>query len=199
MRVRARPLDLPLSTPRATAQATLTTAPLVLADGQTDQGIVGMGQAPRPCRSYRHPDGPTHSPTHPEFHEGNGRRHRAARRKADADAADRAEVALFFHLLGAVRVPRRRWASAILAGNQGRWCGRRFFLGARLAVHDRAPPYLPVYQTERTWQHRQRLRLLDQAITAHTDRPQPLIAPRRSPVRARPAPSAETAANRRVP
>jgi hypothetical protein len=44
----------------------------------------------------------------------------------DADAADRAEVALFFHLLGAVRVPRRRRASAILAGNQGRWCGRRF-------------------------------------------------------------------------
>jgi hypothetical protein len=76
MRVRARPLDLPLSTPIATAQATLTTAPLVLADGQTDQGIVGGGQAPRPCRSYRHPDGPT---THPEFHEGNGRRHRAAR------------------------------------------------------------------------------------------------------------------------
>jgi hypothetical protein len=63
MRVRARPLDLPLSTPIATAQATLTTAPLVLADGQTDQGIVGMGQAPRPCRSYRHPDAPTHSPT----------------------------------------------------------------------------------------------------------------------------------------
>jgi hypothetical protein len=41
----------------------LTTAPLVLVDGQTDQGIVGKGQAPRPCRSYRHPDGPTHSPT----------------------------------------------------------------------------------------------------------------------------------------
>jgi hypothetical protein len=43
----------------------------------------------------------------------------AARRKADADAADRAEVALFFHLLGAVRVPRRRRAPATLAGNQG--------------------------------------------------------------------------------
>jgi hypothetical protein len=42
----------------------------------------------------------------------------AARRKADADAADRAEVALFFHLLGAVRVPRRRRAPATLAGNQ---------------------------------------------------------------------------------
>jgi hypothetical protein len=36
MRARARPLDLPLSTPIATAQATLTTAPLVLVDGQTD-------------------------------------------------------------------------------------------------------------------------------------------------------------------
>jgi hypothetical protein len=63
MRMRARPLDLPLSTPIATAEATLRTATLVLADGQTDQGIVGMGQTPRPCRSYRHPDGPTHSPT----------------------------------------------------------------------------------------------------------------------------------------
>jgi hypothetical protein len=63
MRVRAPPLDLPLSTRIATAQATLTTAPLVLADGHTDQGIVGMGQAPRPCRSYRHLHGPTHSPT----------------------------------------------------------------------------------------------------------------------------------------
>jgi len=63
MRVRARPLDLPLRTPIGTAQAILTTAPLVLADGQTDQGTVGMGQVPRPCRSYRHPDGPIHSPT----------------------------------------------------------------------------------------------------------------------------------------
>ena len=61
MRVRARALDLPLSTPIATAQATLTTAPLVLVDGQTDQGIVGRGQASRPCRSYCHPDGPTQS------------------------------------------------------------------------------------------------------------------------------------------
>jgi len=41
MRVRARPLDLPLSTPIATAQAPLTSAPLVLLDAQTDQGIVG--------------------------------------------------------------------------------------------------------------------------------------------------------------
>jgi hypothetical protein len=63
MRMRGGPLDLPLRTPLATAQATLTTAPLVLVDGQTDQGMVGRGQAPRPCRSYRHPDGPTHSPT----------------------------------------------------------------------------------------------------------------------------------------
>jgi len=37
MRVRARPLDLPLSTPIATAQAPLTSAPLVLLDAQTDQ------------------------------------------------------------------------------------------------------------------------------------------------------------------
>lgn len=70
MRVRAPPVDLPLSTPITTAQATLTTAPLVLVDRQTDQGIVGTGQAPRPCRSYRHPDGST---PYPEFHERNGR------------------------------------------------------------------------------------------------------------------------------
>jgi hypothetical protein len=34
MRVRARALDLPLSTPMAIAQATLTTGPLVLVDGR---------------------------------------------------------------------------------------------------------------------------------------------------------------------
>jgi hypothetical protein len=58
MRVRARPLDLPLSTPIATAQAILTTAPLVLVDGQTDQGIVGpkrQGHVDRTARVGQRP------------------------------------------------------------------------------------------------------------------------------------------------
>jgi hypothetical protein len=58
MRVRARPLDLPLSTPIATAQATLTTAPLVLVDGQTDQRIVGpkrQGHVDRTARVGERP------------------------------------------------------------------------------------------------------------------------------------------------
>jgi hypothetical protein len=48
MRMRARPLDLPLSTPIATSRSPEQSAPLVLVDGQTDQGIVGSGQTPRP-------------------------------------------------------------------------------------------------------------------------------------------------------
>jgi hypothetical protein len=45
MQGRARPLDLPLSTPIATAQATSTTAALVPVDARTDHGIRRQGSS----------------------------------------------------------------------------------------------------------------------------------------------------------